>query len=60
MRYGPRLERLECPDELEVLGEYADDAIGAAEEEVFGSGGDTADIVLSRGLASLEGGLGIG
>lgn len=46
MRYGPCIECLEGPDDLEVLGEYADDAIGAAEKEVFGTGGNTTYLIL--------------
>lgn len=37
----------EVAHDLESLREDANDAIGAAKEEVFGAGADAADLVLS-------------
>lgn len=55
MRYGPRVECLEGPYDLEVLGEYADDAIGAAEKEVFRTGGNATNIILGNISQGREG-----
>lgn len=48
MCYGTRIECLEGPDDLELLGEYANDAIGAAEKEVFGAGGNATYVILQK------------